>query len=175
MSAHTRQSVLAEAVEYSEMLVLRFAAGFDDSNHTKQSQHLPNHFAWCMGHLALTMHRVAGQLDGSALPPDEFMEGAKGDSKRFGTESISFASRPIDDASMYPAHARCVAIFKGAISRLAAAVRRADDAALDTLVKWGAGEATLASLIPRMVYHNGVHAGQIIDLRRALGMKGVLG
>ena len=175
MPTHTRQSVLAESVEGSRALVSRFVAGFDDTNHTKQAKDLPNHFAWCMGHLALTMNRVAGYLDGQPLSPTDFIaDAARGDKKRFGSESVSFRSQPVDDPSMYPTHARCVEIFNAAIDRLAKAVRSADDAALDKTVKWGAGESPVVSLVPRMLYHNGVHTGQIIDLRRALGMKAVL-
>jgi hypothetical protein len=174
MSTHTRQSVLAEAIENSRALVGRFTVGFDDSTHTKQTPHLPNHFAWCMGHLALTMHRVAGYLDGNPLADSDFLiDSTKGDRQRFGSETVSFASKPTSDAAIYPTHARCIEIFNAAIDRLANAVRRADDATLDKVVKWGGGESAVSALIPRMVYHNGVHAGQIIDLRRALGMKPV--
>ncbi len=176
MAAHTRQSVLAEAVENCKALVGRFVAGFDDNTHTKQTKDLPNHFAWCMGHLALTMHRVANSLDGTGIPSRDFFEGAAtGDRNRFAVESVAFRSKPVDDPSIYPAYARCIEILNASIDRLAEAVRSADDAALDRTVKWGVGESTVAALVPRMVYHIGVHAGQIIDLRRALGMKPVLG
>lgn len=174
MAAHTRQSVLAESIEHSKKLVERFNVGFDDSTHTKQTKDLPNHFAWCMGHLALTMQRVASAIDGKPISETDFILGsAPGDKNRFGHDSVSFGSKPTDNAAIYPTHARCAAVFDSAIARLADAVHSADDATLDKSIKWGAGEATIAALIPRMVYHNGVHAGQIIDLRRALGMKSV--
>ena len=37
-------------------------------------------------------------------------------------------------------------------------------------VAWGGQKVTRARLICRVVFHNGTHAGQILDLRRALGM-----
>jgi hypothetical protein len=176
MTVHTRQSVLAEAIEQSRSLVLRFIAGFDDSNHTRQAAHLPNHFAWCMGHLAFTMHRVGLALDGGPIPEADFIEKApRGDAQRFATETIGFRSTPVDDKAIYPTHARCIEIFSSAIDRLAHAAGSADDATLDRTIPWGVGESQLAALVPRMVYHNGVHVGQLIDLRRALGMKNVLG
>ena len=55
-----------------------------------------------------------------------------------------------------------------------AALRAADDRALDTETPWGASTTTIAALAMRMMYHNGTHAGEIIDLRRALGMGRVL-
>jgi len=175
MATHTRQSVLADAVENSKQLVGRFMAGFDDSTRTKQAPGMPNHFAWCLGHLALTMHRVAGAIDGDGLPESDFISGAAaGDAQRFGTETVSFGSKPTDNPAIYPTHDRCMEVFGAAIARLANAVRHADDAALDKSIKWGAGESQVSLLIPRMLYHNGVHTGQIIDLRRALGMKAIL-
>ena len=59
---------LAEGVVTSRTLVARYFPGFTDSNHTKQAPGLPNHFAWQMGHLALTMYRIAEKFDGRGLP-----------------------------------------------------------------------------------------------------------
>ena len=41
---------------------------------------------------------------------------------------------------------------------------------LHETVSWGGGTTTKRDLAVRMAFHNGVHTGQIIDLRRALGM-----
>jgi hypothetical protein len=57
---------------------------------------------------------------------------------------------------------------------LASAVLAADDAKLESPTKWGQGEVKLCTLLPRMVFHNGCHTGQIADLRRALGMGTIL-
>lgn len=176
MAAHTRQSVLADAVENSKTLVSRFCVGFDDTTHTKQTKDLHNHFAWNMGHLAVTMHRVAGAIDGQPIPEADFIMNSKtGDKNRFGVDSVGYGSTPVDNPAIYPTCARCAEVFDSAIARLANAVRHADDATLDKAIKWGAGDSPIGLLIPRMLYHNGVHTGQIIDLRRALGMKNVLG
>jgi hypothetical protein len=40
-------------------------------------------------------------------------------------------------------------------------------------VAWGSGQTSVASLLTRMVFHNGMHCGQIADLRRALEMKSI--
>jgi uncharacterized protein YbjT (DUF2867 family) len=70
-----RGHLLADAVETSRVLLARYFPGFTDANRTSQAPGLPNHFAWCLGHLALTMHRVAGMIDGGPLPGDAFVEG----------------------------------------------------------------------------------------------------
>jgi hypothetical protein len=173
-----RNELLASGVEQSCMLLSRFLPGFSDANHTKQAPGLPNHCAWCLGHLALTMHRVAGMIDGGGLPLEAFIEGSdRGDARRFGVESVAFGSTPTDDPSRYPAFARCVEVLDEAAARLAGALRAADDAKLEKAVAWGKAQTptTPGELALRMVFHNGVHCGQLTDLRRALGMGRVLG
>lgn len=164
-----RGEILANGVIDSKMLFSRYLNGFDDSNHTTQAPNLPNHLAWCLGHCALTMHRAAEKIDGHPLPDGQFIPKAdRGDDHRFGTETVSFASKPVSDPAIYPGLSRCVAIFDSACDRIALAARMATDAKLDERIKWGQAETTLGSLVLRMVFHNGTHCGQITDLRRAL-------
>lgn len=168
-------AVLAEGVRSTRELAARFHPGFTDANRTRQAPGLPNHFAWNLGHLALTLNRVAAHLDGAPLPADHFIENAAaGDARRFGTESVSFASEPKDAPGDYPTLARCVEIFDAAIERLARAAEKASRDSLDRLVPWGAAQIPLRTMISRMIFHNGVHVGQITDLRRALGFDRVL-
>src|SRR5262245_44763569 len=113
----TRQQVLADCIRETRPLLARYLKGFDDTNHTKQAPGLPNHLAWTLGHLALTMQRTAEKLDRKPLPESDFIkgDGKSGTSERFDTESISFSSKPVDDPKLYPKYARCVAIFNAAI------------------------------------------------------------
>ena len=109
-------------VRQSRDLLVRYFRGFDDSNRTRQAANLPNHIAWTLGHLAITMHRTAERIDGQELPTSEFLtaDGRGGDANRFDTEAVSFGSTPIDDPAIYPTWSRCLAIFDAAINRLAA-------------------------------------------------------
>jgi hypothetical protein len=186
-----RRDTLAEGVLATKTLLARYLVGFDDSNHTKMAEKLPNHVAWTLGHLALTMHRTAEKLDGKVPPPGDFLPtGAMGHQRQgahaervspysvvpveaYDPESVSFGSKPVDDPRLYPGFTRCGQIYNAACDRLAAAVRGVDDAALDKTVKWGQADIPLWSLVMRMVFHNGTHTGQIADLRRALGFKSV--
>lgn len=178
------RDVLSEGFVNCKALTARYLAGFDDTNHTRQAPGLPNHAAWNLGHMALTMHRVAEKLDTRPLPQTEFIIGdltrppvdplaPRGDAERFHTETIGFGSQPTDDRARYPGMARCVSIFDGACDRLAAAVRGATDTQLLQPVKWGAGEIPMHQLLTRMLFHNGDHVGQIADLRRALGFRSI--
>ncbi|MBC8105069.1 MAG: DinB family protein [Anaerolineae bacterium] len=172
----TRQTLLAEMVRQSRDLLHRYLRGFDHCNHTHQARSLPNHLAWTLGHLAITMHRTAERIDGQPLPATDFLtgDGRSGDANHFDTESVSFGSKPIADSRMYPLWPRCVAICDAAVERLVRAIETADDAKLDLKTKWGNTEVPLYTLAGRMVFHNSTHTGQIADLRRALGMGTIL-
>lgn len=173
-----RRDAIAEGILHSRAHVLRYLAGFDDTTHTRQAPNLPNHAAWCLGHLALTMHRASEKFDGVPPPAADFAARAEGagrarQSGRFELESVSFGSKPSDDPSGYPALARAVEIFSSACERMAGAVRAADDATLDREVPWGGASLPLWALAQRMIFHNGDHTGQLSYLRRALGFASV--
>lgn len=156
-------------------LAARYFAGFDDSSATRQPPNLPNHLVWSLGHMALTMLRAAEKIDGAPLAESDFLPGSRGDSRRFGAESVAFGSKPADDRSLYPPLERAVEIFNRACDRLGAAVLAASDPKLHEMTKWGAAEIALHALVTRMIFHNGTHVGQIADLRRAMGFSRVLG
>ncbi|CAN5697385.1 hypothetical protein BH11PLA1_BH11PLA1_03550 [soil metagenome] len=176
-AASPRGAVLAAAIEMTKPLLARYLVGFNDVTHVRQTPDLPNHLCWCLGHCALTMHRVAGALDGKELPAKDFH---KGDGTRgsrndgyFDTEAVAFNSKPEERHDRFPTLARATEIYNAAADRLAGLLRAADDATLDTPVQFGTLTATPWELAIRMVFHNGFHTGQIADLRRALGFKSI--
>lgn len=174
-----RQDTIAEGVLSTKAGMARYLAGFDDSNHTKQAPHLPNHVAWCLGHCALTMHRACELVrPGHALPDSDFIQGGTktggGDGRRFATESVAFGSQPVDDPKQYPSFERCVEVYNRACDALAGAVRAVPDDSLDEEVMWGGRMPIRRWLLAlRMMGHNGMHTGQIADLRRALGFTSI--
>jgi len=178
---NARAEMLADALGVTRPLFDRFLAGFDDTNRTTQGPSLPNHAAWTLGHLALYHHRAAdrvlGHDDPRALPESDFVvgEGRGGDADRFDTESVCYGSRPTDEPAIYPGWGRCVAIHGAAWARFVETVRSADDAMLDRMVAWGASPFPASALVTRMQFHLATHAGQITDLRRALGLGSVIG
>lgn len=175
----TRGEVLAWMIDASKPLVIRYFAGFEDGNRAAQAPGLPNHFAWTLGHCALTMHRVAERVDDGELPESDFAfsaEFAEGSPPtRFGTEGVAFGSTPVGDGERYPVVSRCVEIWETASDRLAAAVRGASDERLDAEEPWGKATLSMATLIVRVNSHNAMHSGQLVDLRRALGLTRVIG
>ena len=169
--AHT----LASLVRESAPLTLRFFEGFDDRNGLEQPPHLPNHARWSLGHLAFTMARLAERL--GAPPPDasDFVPGDRGDARAFGIESMAFGSTPTPDDDRYPGMGRATEIFDHAIERLASTVEGLDDEHLQREHPWGAASMPAWKLVIRVALHNGTHAGQMTDTRRALDLGRVIG
>lgn len=172
MATTSTGRMLSEQIREAHALFGRYLGGFDDVNHTRQAPHLPNHAAWSLGHLALTLHRAAELFgDEGGLPEADFIRGAAdGDQDRYGTESVSFGSTPTADPRRYPSWARCREILISAVERGAGAVARLDDEQLEQEVPWGAGKSRRRQLALRQIFHFGTHCGQIADLRRALNM-----
>jgi hypothetical protein len=175
--ASLRGALLADIVQSTKALTARYLAGFNDVTHVRQTPDLPNHVAWQLGHLALTMHRVAAMLDGAELPPKDFVKGdgyaGSREKGHYDAEAVAFASRPEERHDRFPKLDRCVEIFNAAADRLSAALRAATDDQLDKTVPWGQTTTPLWALASRRVFHNGFHTGQIADMRRALSFKSV--
>lgn len=172
----TVQEVLAETVGNLPGLFGRFLSGFDDEHRTATAEHLPNHVMWCLGHVSLYLSRVTEQLGGGPLPETDFVtgDGTGGGAERFDTESIAFDSQPRTDPRCYPTLERGVAIFTHACQRLARALRGASDEQLQHKIEWAGQTITLYGMALRVMNHCGFHAGQIADLRRALGLGRVI-
>lgn len=172
---------LESLVRYSGPLLLRFVDGFDDDTRVTQAAGLPNHLSWTLGHVSLTMHRCADLVSGfnqpQQLPTSDWIhgDGTAGDPSRYDTESVCIGSTPKASASGYPRLRRAIEIFEAAIDRLATEAGGATNEMLVREVKWGSGPLLVGSLVHRVALHNGTHAGQLTDLRRALGMARVIG
>lgn len=172
---------LGSLVRYSGPLLLRFVEGFDDETRVSQAPGLPNHLSWTLGHVSLTMHRCADIVNGfnqpQQLPTSDWVhgDGTAGDPSRYDTESVRLGSVPVASGSSYPRLSRGVEIFEAAIERLASEAGGAKPEMLLREVQWGESHLPVGSLVQRVALHNGTHAGQLTDLRRALRMSRVIG
>ena len=155
-------AALADGVVHSAELLRRYLAGIDDSNATQQAPNLPNHMTWCMGHLAVTMHRIAERIAQKPLPLD------------WDPEPFAFGSTPVADRAAYPSWNEINRRFDAAVKTLAEVLRPLSETDLSRSIPWGAGAITVRDAGIRMVFHNGTHTGQMADLRRALGLPRVI-
>lgn len=183
----TRRDTIAEAVLASRVLLTRYLVGFDDTNHTRQAPNLPNHVAWVLGHCALTLQRAAQKIDNRPLaeadfsPPQTELARPRATpsgrsatlvmATRYDTETVSFQSVPVDNPTIYPRLARCTEIFDRACESYADLLRSLPEQRLDEMIRWGAIEIPVWATALRVAFHNSTHCGQIVDLRRALGMR----
>jgi hypothetical protein len=155
-------NALADGIIHSAELLRRYLPGFDDSNATRQAPSLPNHATWCMGHLAVTMHRIAERISQKELPLG------------WDPEPFAFGSKPEAARAAYPSWVEVNKRFDAAVKTLADVVRGLSEDDLARTIPWGTGTITARDAAIRMVFHNGTHTGQIADLRRALGMERVI-
>jgi hypothetical protein len=173
MSTLDARNAIAEGVLSTKQHMERYTRGFDERSGVAQAPGLPNHVVWTLGHLAFTMNRVCEMIDGKAVSAEFFVPGALGTKQAFAIESVRYGSTPTGDAGGYPAIERALAAYNAACDRVADCVRGASDAQLLEEVPWGGGMTPLYLLALRMVFHNGMHTGQIADLRRAFKMPSV--
>jgi len=173
----TDPETLAQVVDATEPLLMRYLDGFTDENRAASAPGLPNHVIWTLGHLALYLRRATDRVAGreiGPLPAADFVtgDGTAGDARRFDSESVCFGSEPTPDASMYPSLSRGVQVFSSANADFAATVRGLAPGHLDQETTWGVRRRVLtnAQLVQHMAFHNATHTGQIVDLRRALGI-----
>lgn len=166
---------LAHTVRSSAPMLKRFLAGFTDDTRTTQASGLPNHVAWVLGHCALTMGRLAERAGGPSIPSDFFLapsggDGRRGTRSRFDADAVAVGSSPTDEPNLWPTLEICIECFDEAIETLADTIAGATDEDLADSIAWGETEYPLRDLVIRVSLHNALHAGQLSDLRRALGM-----
>ena len=167
--------ILAASIESTEPLLLRYAEGFDDVTAIRQLNGLPNHLLWILGHCGFTMQRVGAFLDGGEVPPADYRYQPEEGDAYFLIDVIRRDSVPRECAEEYPSLSRGREIFSSAISRLANAVRNTAPEQFASPVDWHEGPIELSQLIHRVCFHNACHAGQIVDLRRGLGLPRIIG
>lgn len=181
-TASVRAQLLAEQILQTKPLLARYLAGFNDVSAVRPTPDLPNHLAWCLGHLALTMHRFAEKIDGVPPPASDFVldpysDGTLGSKERgvFDAAAVAFGSVPVDRHDRFPTLARAHQIYDHACDRLAMLLSGLSDERLNAEIQWGSMAVPIWAAATRMIFHNGFHTGQIADLRRALGFKSIFG
>ena len=179
MTNQTAPATLALMIRGSAPLLLRFLRGFDEGNRALQRPGMPNHPIWILGHTAFTMARF-GHLIGGPVPnqkdfvPEDGSDGAQDSSIRFRADDVMKDSMPVSDPDFYPSLARGQEIFSRAVEELACILESLSADRLKDTVLWNGDPLRIDALAIRLCFHNGLHAGQLTDLRRGAGFDRVL-
>ena len=140
--------------------------GIPDDKLTHRAAPGSNHALWIMGHLAHSENSFCSKVSGNeSVLPENY-------AKLFG-----MGSEPSDDASTYPSKAELLDSLDKARTALTDWLGGLNEDQLaaplpEDYQMFGPNVASLASAI---AYHEGVHAGQLIEIRRSLGLPRAMG
>lgn len=150
-----------ELLDWSHQMTRKLCGGFPDDKLTFQPSPTDNHLLWQIGHLATAYAWFASMLDGGAVSLGESFD-----------KSFGYASKPVPDASAYPALPEVQRIHDEQYTRLFTAVSKVKDADVTraTVTDSGGFIKNRVDLIGKAIWHEGWHQGQISSLRRALAL-----
>ena len=154
---------LKNARDFSEKLLADFKT---PEQWTHQVHANSNHALWFAGHM--------GEVDNFAIgviAPDKAKEPAS------YRELFGMGSQPTNDPAKYPMPEEVVAFMRERRQTLLDAAEKMSDADLEKPMPKGAPAflSDFASLLEMMSWHEGIHAGQLTVVRRALGHKPLFG
>jgi hypothetical protein len=132
---------------------------------TKQVATQCNHALWFAGHMAHTDNFMISIIDPSQSQKiDGFAE-------RFGTGSV-----PSPNPSDYPAPEEVVSVMRDRREKLLGLLNKMSDEDLAKPTPKGTPEfiPDYASLFGTVVWHEGLHSGQLTVLRKVLGLKPIM-
>ncbi len=154
------------ALAFSHDAILKLAEGITDEQLTTRSGPKSNHAAWILGHLAYANDSFCAKLSGQkSVLPENF-------DSQFG-----MGSTPTDDVADYPSKAELLELLNKSHEFVTGWFKSLSDEQLasplpEGMEMFGPNHASLAST---MVWHDGIHQGQLIEVRRALGLPRAFG
>jgi DinB superfamily len=155
-----------ELAKFAKKMILDMCEGIPDERACAQAGAIPNHKLWILGHLGRTADWAAGMIDGKPSKQPASWEGLFGG-----------GSQPTSDASKYPPISEIRAAYEAGWDRLFAAARTMNDAQLLTPTTKDSGGFLNDKLdaILKCAWHEAWHLGQASLLRKALGIKPLMG
>lgn len=125
-----------------------------------------NHVIWVLGHLAWSDDYFMNELAGAERKCPESWNGLFG-----------MGSEPTNDADAYPSYDEILGHFHDRREALIDWFTSVDDSRLNEPLKedWKSFAENLGGLMNSIAIHEGMHTGQIMDVRRALKLPRVIG
>lgn len=161
---HPRARAL-ETVAFGHGFLDQLLADVSGSQWTAQPDGFRNHPLWTMGHMATTYEWAYRTLTGKAgFLPESY-------AKLFG-----YQSQPTSDASAYPSVDDVRARYREAYDKFVAAGKKIKDEQLLAKPVLNADFVKdNLQVLDMTAWHDGWHGGQLASLRRALGLKSIMG
>lgn len=144
----------------------KFLEGIADDKLTHRAAPGSNHALWIMGHLAHAENSFCSKISGNdSVLPENY------------TELFGMGSEPSDDASTYPSKSELMDALDKSRAFLISWLSGLSEDQLaaplpDDYEMFGPNAASLATAI---AWHEGVHGGQLIEIRRSLGLPRAVG
>ncbi len=169
MTANTTISAMEpglNALAFARGVTTKLAEDIAEDQMTHRPTPNCNHTAWLLGHLAYADDGFYTKLSGNdSVIPENF-------EVLFG-----MGTTPSDDACLYPSKAELLEVLEKSHAALTDWFKSLPEEKLaeplpEGMEMFGANHATLAAT---MAWHEGVHNGQLIEVRRSLGMSRVFG
>ncbi|MBX3357971.1 MAG: DinB family protein [Phycisphaeraceae bacterium] len=154
------------SLRFAHTMLVDMIKDFPLDKVTFQASPTDNHVLWTIGHLAATYAWFATALGVSApaLPP-EF-------NTLFGS-----GTKPVPDANAYPPFAEVRKAFDASFDAMLAGALSLPDAMLTApcAVDTGGFCRDRLDALEKAAWHEGWHSGQVSGIRRALGIKPLMG
>jgi hypothetical protein len=152
---------VAGNLHFADKLLRDVAKGWPADQAAWQATPHDNHLLWTFGHLASANNWFASMIDGQPVGGRKDWE-----------QHFTFQSKPVNDASKYPALHDVQAEYDRSLQRLSRAISSLNPAELanppaSDAMGMGQDKADIAM---RAAWHIGWHTGQLSTVRRAMGL-----
>lgn len=154
------------ALEFARGATLKLAADIPEDKMTHRPQPGANHAAWLLGHLAYADDGFHAKLSGN---PSQLSENH---AALFG-----MGSEPTDDADAYPSKAELIATLEKTHATLVEWFQSLDEEKLASPLPedWAMFGPNHAAVASTLAWHEGMHAGQLVEVRRSLDLPRAFG
>lgn len=154
-------------LDLARSTTLKMIDGVPQDKLTYQSAPKTNHVLWVLGHLA-----VSDAYFAKTMGAEKIVELDESWNELFG-----MGSTPVDDSSKYPSLDEITDAMKRTREVLLEWFSSMDEAKLHSALPedWKMFGPNFGALMNSIAWHEGLHTGQITNIRKALGLPGVIG
>ncbi len=153
-------------LRFAHTMLLDLLKGIPTDKALFQPAPTENHVMWTLGHLASSYQWFASALGGPTLEKPEGFDTA-----------FAYGCKPLPDAAAYPDLAEVRRFFDATFDAFLTCALALPDAMVTApcAIETSGFARDRLDMIEKAAWHEGWHSGQISDIRRALGIKPLMG